>query len=47
VVTLDEDLKPSTFEVVSPLLLGSYCSQQFTVVRVIVLLSGRSLPRVE
>jgi hypothetical protein len=46
-VALDQDLIPSTFEVVSPLLHSHHDRQQFTVVRVVVLLGGRALPRVE
>jgi hypothetical protein len=39
-VALDQDLIPSTFEMVSPLLHRSYDRQQFAVVRVVILLGG-------
>jgi hypothetical protein len=46
-VALDQDLMFATFEVVSSLLHCHHDRQQFTVVRVVVLLGGRALPRVE
>jgi hypothetical protein len=47
VAALDQDLIPSNFEVMSPLLHRSYDRQQFSVVGVVVFLGGAAFARVE
>jgi hypothetical protein len=46
-VALDQDLIPSTLEMMPPLLHSHHDRQQFTVVGVVILLGWAALPRVE